>query len=139
MVHPPCLPELRGYSIGCGVARELQRISAETEACELQSRRGDAKSIRSGSRAGLVRRENISAKNRQALLVGEIKERFWAFIGGVYKEKPYRLRRMTILGLLARRYSGVPLGRRPDVVSDPAINRRATVICPCGTRSLIWN
>jgi hypothetical protein len=26
---------------------------------------------------------------------------------------------MTILGLIARRYSGVPPGRRPDVVSDP--------------------
>jgi hypothetical protein len=26
---------------------------------------------------------------------------------------------MTILGLIAQRYSGVPPGRRPDVVSDP--------------------
>jgi hypothetical protein len=29
---------------------------------------------------------------------------------------------------------GVPPGRRPHMVSDPAINRRATVVCPSGTR-----
>jgi hypothetical protein len=34
-----------------------------------------------------------------------------------------------------RRYSGVPPGRGPRVVPDPAINRRTTVIRPSGTRS----
>jgi hypothetical protein len=34
-----------------------------------------------------------------------------------------------------RRYSGVPPGHGPDVLPDPAINRRATVICPSGTKN----
>jgi hypothetical protein len=29
----------------------------------------------------------FSTKNRQPLLVGEIKERFWAFMGGIAKHK----------------------------------------------------
>jgi hypothetical protein len=41
--------------------------------------------------------------------------------------------RTISLGLIASRYSGVPPGRRPHMVSDPAINRRATVVCPSGT------
>jgi hypothetical protein len=31
--------------------------------------------------------------------------------------------------------SGVPPGRRPQGSRNPAINRRATIICPSGTRS----
>jgi hypothetical protein len=34
-----------------------------------------------------------------------------------------------------RRYSGVPPGRGPHVLPDPAINRWATVICPSGTKN----
>jgi hypothetical protein len=34
-----------------------------------------------------------------------------------------------------RRYSGVPPGRGPHVLPDPAINRRATVIYPSGTKN----
>jgi hypothetical protein len=34
-----------------------------------------------------------------------------------------------------RRYSGVPPGRGPHVLPDPAINRRAAVICPSGTKN----
>jgi hypothetical protein len=33
------------------------------------------------------------------------------------------------------RYSGVPPGRKPHGFPDPAINRRATVICPSGTKN----
>src|SRR6201995_4274153 len=40
----------------------------------------------------------------------------------------------SFLELIARRYSGVPPGRNPILVPDPAINRRATVLCPSGTR-----
>jgi hypothetical protein len=56
MVHSPYVPELRSCGIGRGVAPELQRIPAETETGELQSRRGDAAGIQSGSRAGLTNR-----------------------------------------------------------------------------------
>jgi hypothetical protein len=34
-------------------------------------------------------------------------------------------------------YSGVPPGRGPHGLPDPAINRRATVICPSGTKKAL--
>jgi hypothetical protein len=36
---------------------------------------------------------------------------------------------------MSTRYSGVAPGRGPHVLPNPAINRRATVICPSGTKN----
>jgi hypothetical protein len=56
MVRPSCLNQLWRCGISRGVAPELQRIPAQTETSELQSRRSDASGIQSRARSGLTDR-----------------------------------------------------------------------------------
>ena len=45
MIYEPCLLELRGRSLGRGVAPDLQGVPAEAEAREFQSRRSNAEAM----------------------------------------------------------------------------------------------
>jgi hypothetical protein len=91
------------------------------------------------SKLGLALADTFSSLNVHFVFARRIANLCWwaksrrARICQYSKETRYRLLKNDIFGIDRAAVFGRPSGTRPHVLPNPAINRRATLICPSGT------